>query len=36
MKKLVNWLILLPTDKPQDIYQLVADAVTDKLKADAT
>jgi len=30
--KLVN---LLPTDKPQDIYQLVADAVTDKLKADA-
>ena len=30
--KLVN---LLPTDKPQDIYQLVADAVTEKLKADA-
>jgi len=30
--KLVN---LLPTDKPQDIYQLVADAVTEKLKVDA-
>lgn len=30
--KLVN---LLPTDKPQDIYQLVADAVIEKLKADA-
>jgi DNA-directed RNA polymerase len=30
--KLVN---LLPTDKPQDIYQLVADAVIEKLKVDA-
>jgi len=30
--KLVN---LLPTDKPQDIYQLVADAVIEKLKLDA-
>jgi len=29
--KLVN---LLPTDKPQDIYQLVADAVIEKLKVD--
>ena len=30
--KLVN---LIPTDKPQDIYQLVADAVIEKLKVDA-
>ena len=30
--KLVN---LLPTEKPQDIYQLVADAVIEKLKVDA-
>jgi DNA-directed RNA polymerase len=31
--KMVN---LLPTDKPQDIYQLVADTVIEKLKVDAS
>ena len=31
--RLVN---LLPSDKPQDIYQLVADTVTEKLKKDAS